>query len=279
MPTDKLDLLNVSGRNNNCFYNSVYLVIKNNDMFKRETIGLHIISGTNLRKYLCKIFAKRSPNKFKIFLELVQKYLKDGLMISHISQILSVDTKDIEALISCNIMYVDLQNREELQELLNNYLPITGRMPSNSEISLVIKYVKTHYKIIILSIILNSSNGKYNRDKTMEIINRYNYAKKNILRYDVDLIKTMKIDIQDAGIITKIRRKIGEKFDQEIRNSSSPPMNYEPSEYSYGIIITDMTHFQLLKINKNVVSTYEDLSLFILSHENSFSFSQTSIRS
>lgn len=279
MARDKLDLLNVSGRNNNCFYNSVYLLIKDNDIFKQETKFLKIISGTDLRKYLCRIFAIRSPNKFKIYLELVQTYLQDGLMIEDIANILSVNTKEIEALISANIMNVDLQNRDEMQKLLKSYLPITGRMPSNPEMSSVIKYIKRYYNIIVLSILLNSSNGKLNRDKTMEIINRYNYAKKNILRYDVDLIRTMKIDIQDAGIITKIRRKIGEKFDQQIKNKSSSTMNYEPDLYSYGVIITDMTHYQLLKINRKVVSSYEDLSLFILSYENSFSFSQTSVRS
>ena len=27
---DKLNLLNVSGRNNNCFYNAIYLLVKDN---------------------------------------------------------------------------------------------------------------------------------------------------------------------------------------------------------------------------------------------------------
>ena len=34
---DNLKLLNVSGRYNNCFYNSIYLVIKDNDKFKLTT--------------------------------------------------------------------------------------------------------------------------------------------------------------------------------------------------------------------------------------------------
>jgi hypothetical protein len=47
---DKLDLLNVSGRNNNCFYNSIYLLIKDNFFFKQNLYNIK--NGSELRKYL-----------------------------------------------------------------------------------------------------------------------------------------------------------------------------------------------------------------------------------
>ena len=274
---DKLDLLNVSGRNNNCFYNSIYLLVKDNFFFKQNLYNIR--SGTELRKYLSGIFIYKYYKKFKTYLQLAQDYLKDGMMIEDVSQLLSVNITEIESLIDANIMNVDLNNIYELQKLLKKHLSVTGRMPSESEMSSTIKYIKNYYKIIVLQILLNSNHEYINQDKSLDIINRYNYGKKNLLRYDIDLLRTMKIDIQDAKIIHKIRSKIGAKFNESIKKNGSSRMLYGIDKYNYGVIITDMTHYQLLKINKKIVSSSEELGIFIYSHDNSFSISQESMRS
>jgi len=274
---DKLDLLNVSGKHNNCFYNSIYLLIKDNFFFKQNLYNIK--NGTELRKYLSGIFIYKYFKKFKTYLQLVQDYLKDGMIIEDVSQILSVNITEIESLINANIIYVNLNNNIELQELLKKHLYVSGRMPSESEMSSTIEYIRVAYKIIVLRIILNSNHEYINRDKTLDILNRYNYGKKNILRYDIDLIRTMKIDIQDARIVTKIRNRIAEKFYETIKKNRSSRMLYGIDKYKYGIIITDMIHYQLLKINKNIISSSEELGVFIYSYDNSFSFSQESIRS
>lgn len=274
---DKLDLLNVSGRHNNCFYNSIYLLVKENFFFKQNIYNIK--NGTELRKYLSGIFIYKYFKKFKTYLQLVQDYLKNGMIIEDISQLLSVNITEIESLINANIMYVNLNSNDELQELLKKHLYVAGRMPSESEMSSTIEYIRVTYKIIVLRILLNSNHEYINRDKTLDIINRYNYGKKNILRYDIDLIRTMKIDIQDTRIVTKIRNRIAEKFYETIKKNGSSRMLYGIDKYKYGIIITDMIHYQLLKINKNIISSSEELGVFIYSYDNSFSFSQESIRS
>lgn len=274
---DKLNLLNVSGRNNNCFYNAIYLLVKDNFFFKQNIYNIK--NGTELRKYLSGIFVYRYYKKFKTYLQLAQDYLKEGMIIEDISQLLSVNITEIESLINANIMYVNLNNIYELQNLLKKHFYVTGRMPSEPEMSSSIDYIKKIYKIVILPILLNSNHEYINRGKTLDIINRYNYGKKNFLKYDIDLLTTMKIDIQDARIITKIRNRIADKFNQIIKKRESSRMLYGVDKYNYGIIITDMTHYQLLKINRKIVSSSEELGIFIYSYDNSFTISQESIRS
>jgi hypothetical protein len=274
---DKLNLLNVSGRNNNCFYNAIYLLVKDNFFFKQNIYNIK--NGTELRKYLSGIFVYRYYKKFKTYLQLAQDYLKEGMIIEDISQLLSVNITEIESLINANIMYVNLNNIYELQNLLKKHFYVTGRMPSEPEMSSSIDYIKKIYKIVVLPILLNSNHEYINRGKTLDIINRYNYGKKNFLKYDIDLLTTMKIDIQDARIITKIRNRIADKFNQIIKKRESSRMLYGVDKYNYGIIITDMTHYQLLKINRKIVSSSEELGIFIYSYDNSFTISQESIRS
>jgi hypothetical protein len=152
-------------------------------------------------------------------------------------------------------------------------------MPSESEMLLTINYIKKIYNIIVLRIILNSKHGNSStRDRTLNIINKYNYGKKNMQKYDIDLLTNMKADIKNADIIGKIRRRIGEKLENTIKSmSSSDSLQNNMKQYNYSVIITDNTHYQLLKINKKIISSYDDLSDFILHHDNSFSFSQTNI--
>jgi hypothetical protein len=285
---DKLNLLNVSGRNNNCFFNSIYLIVKNNDNFKKSNSSRSskIESGTHLRKYLCKTFIektniKKTIKKYKTYLELVQFYLNDSMKTEEVSQLLSVNRREIKSLKRANIKNINLNNDIEIQKLLEKHFLVSGRMPSESEMLLTINYIKKIYNIIVLRIILNSKNGNSStRDKTLDIINKYNYGKKNMQKYDIDLLTNMKADIKNAGIIDKIRRRIGEKLENTVKSgSSSDSLQNLTKHYNYSVIITDNSHYQLLKINRKILSSYDDLSDFILHHDNSFSFSQTNIRS
>ena len=285
---DKLNLLNVSGRNNNCFFNSIYLIVKDNDNFKHSNSSRSskIESGTHLRKYFCKIFIekkniKKTIKKYKTYLELVQFYLNDGMNAEEVSQLLSVNRREIKSLKRANIKNINLNNDIEIQKLLGRHFLVSGRMPSDPEMLLTINYIKKLYNIIVLRIILNSKHGNSSsRDKTLDIINKYNYRKKNIQKYDIDLLTNMKADIKNAGIIGKIRKRIGDKLENTIKStSSSGSLQNSARHYNYSVIITDNSHYQLLKINRKILSSFDDIREFILNNDNSFSFSQTNISS
>jgi hypothetical protein len=280
---DKLDLLNVSGRNNNCFFNSIYLIIKDNNDFKKSS-RYSIKKGKHLRKYLCKKIIERTNikktiKKFQTYLELAQLYLNDGVKTEEVAELLSVNRREIKSLKKANIMNIDLNKHDEIEFLLKKHFKVSGRMPSQPEMALSIDYIEKSYNIVVLSIILNSKYGNSTNDKTLNIINRYNYGKKNMLKYDIDLLTDMKAGIKNAGIIGKIRTRIGEKLENTVKNTGSSRLLNSAKKYNYSVIITDNTHYQLLKINKNVVNSYYDLNNFILSHDNSFSFSNTNVRS
>jgi hypothetical protein len=259
---DKLDLLNVSGRNNNCFFNSIYLILKETNNFKLK-------SGSYLRKYLYKTFLKKDMikktiKKFMTYLELAQTYINDGMSVEDTAEMLSVNRREIKSLKEAKIKKIDLNKQDEIENLLEKHFKISGRMPSQPEMSLAIDYIKNNYNIVVLSIILNSGN-----DKTLDIMNNY-YKNKD----DINLRETMKIEI-----INKVRRRIGEKLENVMKATGSSRLLHSANKYNYGVIITDNTHYQLLKINNKVINSITDLSNFIESHDNLFSFSKTDVRS
>lgn len=297
MPRDNLKLLNVSGRNNNCFFNSLYVVVKNNETFKGVFSSVSneykIRNGTQLRKYICEFLIHRGHKKFKGYLEMAQELLmvhsteKAKLLKKHdelmeVAHMLSVNKIEVVSLIEAGILRADLSKNEVIEKVLKKHLPTTGRMPSMPEFALSIQFVKEVFNIIVLPIILNSSgNSRYPR--SMNIINKYNYGKKR-MAYDDDVLKTMKQDIKDANIVNKIRIRIGEKFNDLNKKKGSSGMINKANEYTFAVIITDLSHYQVLSLNgmtalKYLPSTYDDLSMFILSSDNSFSFSQESFRS
>ena len=259
---DKLDLLNVSGRNNNCFFNSIYLILKETNDFKAK-------SGSDLRKYLCDTYLQKANlqktiKKFKTYLELAQFCINDGVTVQEIAQLLSVNIGEIKSLKKANIRNINLNNKDEIKTLLDKHFKVSGRMPSGPEMSLAIDYIKNNYNIVVLRIILNSGN-----DKTLDIMNRY-YRNKA----DVNLREKMKMEI-----ISKVRRRIGEKLENVMKANGSSGIIHSAKKYNYGVIITDNTHYQMLKINNKVLNSKTDLSNFIESRDNSFSFSKTDVRS
>ena len=64
-----------------------------------------------------------------------------------------------------------------------------------------------------------------------------------------------------------------------MKATGSSGILYSAKKYNYGVIITDNTHYQMLKINNKVLNSKTDLSNFIESQDNSFSFSKTDVRS
>ena len=125
-------------------------------------------------------------------------------------------------------------------------MKVSGRMPSQPEMFLAIDYIEKNYNIIILPIILNNTT------------------------LDIDLRHEM---------LDKVRTRISEKLENVIKASGSSRLLNSLKKYKYGVIITDNTHYQLLKINNNVLSTNAELGNFIASQETSFSFRQTNVRS
>ena len=234
---DTLELLNVSGRNNNCFFNSIYLFVKDADDSEWK-------SGSELRRFLCDLFLqpqniKKTIRNFKTYLELVQVYSNDGMGIEEIAELLSVNVAEIKSLKAANIKKINLNKQGVIETLLQKHLKVSGRMPSQPEMFLAIDYLKRKYNIVVVPIILNHT--------TME----------SSLRHEM---------------IGKIRRRIGEKLENVLNAASSSGQQRSASKYTYGVIITDNTHYQMLKINNRVLSTHAELSNFIMSQENSFSF-------
>ena len=259
---DNLKLLNVSGNNNNCFFNSIYIILKETNDFKAK-------SGSDLRKYLCDTYLQKANlqitiKKFKTYLELAQFCINDGKTDKEIAQLLSVNIGEIKSLKKANIRNINLNNKDEIKTLLDKHFKVSGRMPSGPEMSLAIDYIKNNYNIVVLRIILNSGN-----DKTLDIMNRY-YRNKA----DVNLREKMKMEI-----INKVRRRIGEKLENIMKARNSSGIIHSAKKYNHGVIITDNTHYQMLKINNKVLNSKTDLSNFIESRDNSFSFSKTDVRS
>ena len=282
---DNLKLLNVSGRYNNCFYNSIYLVIKDNDKFKLTTKSYNITNGTKLRKYLCDKIISRSTKSFVEYLKIAKDLLimlykgETSLEIHDIASMLSVNTAELESLINAGILNTNLESEAGLQNLLEEHLKVGSRMPSESERTMVLSYIKQSFKIIIIEIILGAKTGDVNNvDKTLDKIYKYVYKKhrvKSISQQSLDLIllKTLKDDIKIADIINKIKYRIFEKLHNISKNNRE-----SNSRFNYSVFINDMRHYQVLKINKKIINNYREVSDF-LSPKNNFTFSQKSIRS
>ena len=297
MSRDNLKLLNVSGKNNNCFFNSLYIVIKNNqtfkDVFANASYAYKIRNGTQLRKYICDFLILRGHKRFKSYLEMAQTLLlmhstdKKELLKMHdelmdVSQLLSVNKIEIVSLIEAGILRADLNKSGSIQNLLEKHLPTEARMPSMPEFVLTNQFIKDAFNIIVLPIVLESSGNSQN-PRTMNIINKYNYGKKR-MTFDNDILRTMKQDIKNANIVNKIRNRIGEKFGDLNKKKGSSRMYHKATEYTFAVLITDLSHYQVLSLNgmnaKDYrASNYEELSMFIYSSDNSFSFTQESVRS
>jgi len=282
---DSLKLLNVSGRYNNCFYNAVYLVIKDIDIFKRTTKCYNITNGTKLRKYLCENIIGRSHKNFLEYLKLAKTLLtalengNTSLEIHDVANMLSVNVAELESLKNAGILTTNLESDGGIQNLLETHLKVGSRMPSESERKMVLSYILQAYNIVITEIILGTKTGDANNpDKTLDTIYKYVYKKhriKNLSQqsFDLILLKTMKEDIKISNVISKIKDRIFNKTNNLLKNIRKPS-----EQLKFAVFINDMRHYQVLKINRKIVNNYRELIEFLLP-KNNFTFSQKSIRS
>ena len=282
---DSLKLLNVSGRYNNCFYNALYLVIKDNDIFKMTTKCYNIKNGTKLRKYLCENIIGRSHKNFLEYLKLAKTLLTSlengntSLEIHDVANMLSVNVAELESLKNAGILTTNLESDGGIQNLLETHLKVGSRMPSESERKMVLSYILQAYNIVITEIILGAKTGDANNpDKTLDTIYKYVYKKhriKNLSQqsFDLILLKTMKEDIKISNVISKIKDRIFSKTNNLLKNIRKPG-----NQLKFAVFINDMRHYQVLKINRKIVNNYGELIEFLLP-KNNFTFSQKSIRS
>ena len=282
---DSLKLLNVSGRYNNCFYNALYLVIKDNDIFKMTTKCYNINNGTKLRKYLCENIIGRSHKNFLEYLKLAKTLLtalengNTSLEIHDVANMLSVNVAELESLKKAGILTTNLESDGGIQNLLETHLKVGSRMPSESERKMVLSYILQAYNIVITEIILGAKTGDANNpDKTLDTIYKYVYKKHHIKNlsqqsFDLILLKTMKEDIKISNVISKIKDRIFSKTNNLLKNIRKPG-----DQLKFAVFINDTRHYQVLKINRKIVNNYGELIEFILP-KNNFTFSQKSIRS
>lgn len=133
----KLSYINVSGRNNNCFYNAIFEVLKSK--YGMVSIGsTEITSGSKLRKILTKIMIIEDEHYFRVFKDylLLAKNIisvsiqETGKQFSSMTEfeknkiyrdsgdLLSVNSTEIEALINSNIMKINLENTNEAKKIM-----------------------------------------------------------------------------------------------------------------------------------------------------------------
>ena len=111
-----------------------------------------------MRKYLCDNIISRSTKSFVEYLKIAKDLLimlykgETSLEIHDIASILSVNTAELESLINAGILNTNLESEAGLQNLLEEHLKVGSRMPSESERTMVLSYIKQSFKIIIIEI-------------------------------------------------------------------------------------------------------------------------------
>ena len=271
----KLSYINVSGRNNNCFYNSIYEVLK----YKYGTISIgriEITSGSKLRKILTKIMIIENEHYFKAFKNylLLAKYIiiaciqETGKRFSNMStyeknkiyintaNMLSVNTTEIEALIKYNILKINLENTHSAKRLMN-YLKVKNRIPNQIEKASVKKYLLNYFKIDTIDIKISTDDRKkiisYINGKFNSIIdgnsNSYLFElKQNV----INIIRTH---------IDKINEYINNEYPKKLRDPSISMLYRDCEEFC--IILTDNEHYNVMSIDNKLTFSLEELNRLI----------------
>ena len=76
-------------------------------------------------------------------------------------------------------------------------------------------------------------------------------------------------------MLDKVRMRIREKLENVMKASGSSRLLQSAKKYTYGVIITDNTHYQMLKINNRVLNTSAQLEAFLASQDTAFHFRNT----
>lgn len=280
----KLSYINVSGRNNNCFYNSIFEVLKKK--YRQVSIGnTEIVSGSKLRKILTKIMIVDEEHYFSVFKDYlvlakniisvcIQETDKQFNSMTDIEKnkiyrdsanMLSVNATEIEALVNNNILHIDLENTAAARRIMA-YLKVKGRIPNQIEKDSVRKYLLEYFKIDIIDI-------KISKDDRKKITSYINGKLNAIIDGSsiVDLIELKKtvIDIIRTHI-DKINEYINGEYPKKLRDPRVSGLYRGVKDFC--IILTDDEHYNVMAIDDLLTFSIEELNKLVAwKHDENFS--------
>lgn len=271
----KLSYINVSGRNNNCFYNAIFEVLKSK--YGMVSIGTtEITSGSKLRKILTKIMIIEDEHYFRVFKDylLLAKNIisvsiqETGKQFSSMTEfeknkiyrdsgdLLSVNSTEIEALINSNIMKINLENTNEAKKIMG-YLKVKGRIPNNIEKDSVRKYLLEYFKIDIIDITISKDDRRiitsYVNGKLEAIIDKT--SNPNLITLKNDVINIIRTHID------KINNYINNEYPKKLRDPRVSMLYKDCKELC--IILTDNEHYNVMAIDNKLSFNLEELNKLI----------------
>jgi len=271
----KLSYINVSGRNNNCFYNAIFEVLKSK--YGMVSIGsTEITSGSKLRKILTKIMIIEDEHYYRVFKDylLLAKNIisvsiqETGKQFSSMTEfeknkiyrdsgdLLSVNSTEIEALINSNIMKINLENTNEAKKIMG-YLKVKGRIPNNIEKDSVRKYLLEYFKIDIIDITISKDDRRiitsYVNGKLEAIIDKT--SNPNLITLKNDVINIIRTHID------KINNYINNEYPKKLRDPRVSMLYKDCKEFC--IILTDNEHYNVMAIDNKLSFNLEELNKLI----------------
>jgi len=271
----KLSYINVSGRNNNCFYNAIFEVLKSK--YGMVSIGsTEITSGSKLRKILTKIMIIEDEHYFRVFKDylLLAKNIisvsiqETGKQFSSMTEfeknkiyrdsgdLLSVNSTEIEALINSNIMKINLENTNEAKKIMG-YLKVKGRIPNNIEKDSVRKYLLEYFKLDIIDITISKDDRRiitsYVNGKLEAIIDKT--SNPNLITLKNDVINIIRTHID------KINNYINNEYPKKLRDPRISILYKDCKEFC--IILTDSEHYNVMAIDNKLSFNLEELNKLI----------------
>ena len=280
----KLSYINVSGRNNNCFYNSIFEVLKYK--YGKVSIGsTEITSGSKLRKILTKVMIIEDEHYFEAFkdyLVLAKNIIsvcieesgkqfnsmtdfEKNKIYSDSANMLSVNTTEIEALINNNILKINLDNTSAAKKIMG-YLKVKGRIPNQIEKNSVRKYLLEYFKLNIIDIRISPDDRKkitsYINGKLDAIIDGSSNA--NLLELKQTVINIIRTHID------KINEYINSEYPKKLRDPRVSMLYRDCKEFC--IILTDNEHYNVMAIDNRLTFSLEELNEVVAwKHDANFS--------
>lgn len=280
----KLSYINVSGRNNNCFYNSIFEVLKSK--YGMVSIGrTEITSGSKLRKILTKVMIVEEEHYFEVFKDYLvlakniisvcieetgkhfnnMTYFEKNKIYSDSANMLSVNAKEVEALITNNILKINLDNTNAAKKIMG-YLKVKGRIPNQIEKDSVRKYLLEYFKINIIDIRISPDDRKkitsYINGKLDAIID--GSSNTNLLELKLTVINIIRTHID------KIGEYINSEYPKKLRDPRVSMLYRDCKEFC--IILTDNEHYNVMSIDNRLTFSLEDLhKLFAWKYDENFS--------
>jgi hypothetical protein len=288
---NKIKYVDVSDKDNNCFYNSVFKILesipdKEGVYYNRTKIN----SGSMLRKIICRSIIVQSSDNYKHFKEyliFIKNLIKNKIRelkitdynlldnsakhdLCHSVSILSgTNVTEINALISNNILNINL-NDDNSAHVILEYLKVKNRMPSYAEMMYVKKDILYNFNIYIISISCDSASRHllqvyYSLDKDV----RQQLMLHNLLQLPND-------DGQNRSDINSLIKNNIQNISRELARYSTRDwyieiaidditFPFKNETCNFGVLITDDSHYNILKINNKFIFEYEYLQKLIKS--------------